>query len=422
MNKPVSSITILGAILKKDLQSYARNKIYLFLTLLGLGFFVLIFWLIPDTVEETITIGITPSFETMIEETATELKAEGMAEKELDFLKEDILEEEISGEEEGIEIIAIEDEKHLKSIVEGSMELYRLEDGQLEIYDTTAKNAEKPSKLKEAEQVDLDIGLAFPHNYLTAMITGGKSATTIYTDAAVPPEVQEAMQGFVREMSFQIAGHGYPVEFPDDELIILGEDRAGAQVSLQEQMRPLLALMVLLLETFAMASLISSEVLQRTITALRVTPMKIGHFLTAKTIFGTALAFSQGVLVLALIGSFTADNWHFLLLVMFLGAVLFTSVAMIIGAAGKDFMGQLMYALLFTVPLMIPAFAVLLPGTAASWVQFIPSYPFVDLLVGITIYETGWAESWGPLIYSFSWVAVLYVIGLLILKRKAESL
>ncbi len=132
-----------------------------------------------------------------------------------------------------------------------------------------------------------------------------------------------------------------------------------------------------MIETYAMASLISTELLQRTMTALLVTPpMKIWHFLAAKTIFGTGLALLQGLIILALVGAFTPANWPLLFTIMLIGSLLFTGVAMLIGAAGKDFLDQLMYALLFSVPLMIPTFAVLFPGSEAAWVRVIPpSYP-----------------------------------------------
>jgi len=185
-------------------------------------------------------------------------------------------------------------------------------------------------------------------------VVGGKKATvTVFSDAAVPEEIRHTMESLVREISWQLAGRDLPVELSEEEEIILGPDRAGL-ASMRDNLQPMLAFFVLLMETFAMASLISSEVLQRTVTALLVTPMRIWHFLAAKTIFGTGMALVLGFTLLALTGAFTTSNWSLLLVTMLLGAALFTSVAMVIGAAGKEFIDQLMYGLLFTVPLMIP--------------------------------------------------------------------
>lgn len=420
MKNTISSSAILGAILKKDLLAYSRNKLYIFLTVIGIIFFVLIFWVTPDTVDETIVLGITPSIETMLENAREELIEDGIQQPQFELFSANDIEKDLATEE-GMQVLEFEDAEQMKKVLEGKLKLYVSEDGTLESIDPQ-EDHEKKEQLKDAEEKDLHMGLAFPLNFVSEAIKGEKTEVTIYLDAAVPNEMETAMQAYVREIAFLLGGHESPVEFPEEEAIILGHDRAGQQISMQERMRPLLALFILLIETFAMASLISGEILQGTVTALRVTPMKVGHFLAAKTILGTCLALSQGVLILLLIRAFTVENWHILLITMLLGSLLFTSVAMIIGAAGKDFMGQLMYAILFTVPLMIPAFAVLVPGTVASWVQIIPSYPIVELLVGSTIYEVGWLDYWNEFFYAILWVAALYLIGLVILKRKVETL
>jgi ABC-2 type transport system permease protein len=212
------------------------------------------------------------------------------------------------------------------------------------------------------------------------------------------------------------------VEFPADETIILGRDRLGEQISMRARMRPLIAFFIMMMETFALGSLISNEVLQRTVTALLVTPLRVGHFLLAKTIFGTALAMGQALIVLVLVGAFTAANWSLLLLIVLLGSLLFTAVAMLVGSAGKDFIGQLMFSLLFLIPLMIPSFAVLFPGSVASWVKVLPSYPIVRLLYDVTVYEALWSASLVYLGYAALWVLVIYLAGLFVLKRKVAAL
>jgi ABC-2 type transport system permease protein len=85
-------------------------------------------------------------------------------------------------------------------------------------------------------------------------------------------------------------------------------------------------------------------------------------------------------------------------------------------------MGQLFYAMLFTVPLLIPSFAVIFPGSVAPWVRVIPTYPIIDVLVGSTVYGATWADSWSSLAYAAVWLVVLYGAGLIALKRKVESL
>lgn len=414
MSGSASTGTILRAIIKKDLRLYARNKVYLYLTALAIVAFAVVFWIIPDTVKETITVGISPTIEEMIGESKKEVLLElGIPAEHLDQLERYEL-----SSEEGLELVELESEDQLKRAIGGEIEIYRFPDGSLTLRDR-AKGEQRPAG---AEEVSLNIGLAFPKAFIAKVAMGEKTKVTVFSDASVPVEIRNALSSLVREIAYAIAGKDLPVQLPDEETIILGQDRVGQHPSLRDKLRPLIALIVLMVETFAMASLVSTEVVQRTVTALMVTPMKMWHFLAAKTLFGTILALGQGLIVLSLIGAFTPVNWSILLVTMLVGSLLFTAVAMLIGAAGKDFLGQIMYALLFTIPLMIPAFSVLFPGTAATWVKIIPSYPIIDLLVGATIYGAGWTDSYGALVYALLWVLVIYGLSLFVLKRKVETL
>ena len=414
MKKPISAGGLLLAVLKKDARVYSRNTIYLFLTILGLVIFVVLFWIVPDTVDEELPFAISPPLSKLFEQSKVALtdmdvplqSVTPMAELEAAF------------EEEGLQIIEFENEEELIKAIKGELVVYRTEDHSIIIHDPEG-DAEKPSG---ADRVDVGIGLAFPAAFFSAVILEQKPQVTVYADAAVPEEIRGAMQGFVRELAFQLAGKELPVEFPAEDTIILGRDRLGEQISMRARMRPLIAFFIMMMETFALGSLISNEVLQRTVTALLVTPLRVGHFLLSKTIFGTILAMGQAVIVLALVGAFTAENWLLLLFIVLLGSFLFTAVAMLVGSAGKDFIGQLMFSLLFLIPLMIPAFAVLFPGSVAAWVKVLPSYPIVRLLYDVTVHQVLWADALTSIGYATLWVLVIYAVSFFVLKRKVATL
>ncbi len=414
MKKTVSNSRLLLAILKKDIRVYSRNMIYVFLTVLSLVFFVAIFWLVPDKVDEDITFGITPPLSTLLSEGRESLQAHGVSPQ----LLEELDEVESAFDEEGFILVEFEKEEPLRKAVSGELEVYLTDQGQFIIIDP-GSDQQVPD---DADKINLDIGMSFPYTFLSDAIIGEQSTVIVFADAAVPEEIRGAMQGLIREIAFQLAGHELPVELPDEETIILGHDRLGDQISMRAKMRPLIAFFIMMMETFALASLISNEVLQRTVTALMVTPMRVWHFLLAKTIFGTALAMSQAAIILFFVRAFTAENWPLLLLIVLLGSLLFTAVAMLVGAAGKDFIGQLMYSMLFIIPLMIPAFAVLFPGSAATWVRALPSYPIVRLLYDVTIHGSLWADSINSIVYAVLWGFVLFGVGLFVLKRKVASL
>jgi len=387
MSAPVSRRRILFALLRKEFVAYTRDKLYLFLTLLTLVLIIVFYHLLPDTVDETITLAVSPSIETLARQGTESLRALGVPEDRIAELTEVLR----TAEGAGLRLVEFDSAEELSSAIERGDEA--------------------------------QIGIAFPDDFIGRVIANEENlAVTIYSDAGVPEEVQATISGFVREIARQLSGETLPVTFVAEGRIVLGEDRAGEQISMRERMLPMFALMILLMEAFSLASLISVEILRRTISAVLVTPARISDLLAAKTVFGTSLAFVQGMVVLLLVGAITSANWWLLVMVMLIGALLFTSLAMIAGAAGKDFMGQVFYTMFLTVPLLIPAFALLFPGTAATWVTLMPTYPLLDVLVGVTVHDAGWPEVYSSMALAFGWAMALYAVGLAVLKRKAESL
>ena len=82
----------------------------------------------------------------------------------------------------------------------------------------------------------------------------------------------------------------------------------------------------------------------------------------------------------------------------------------------------MLLGMIFLIPLSIPAFAVLFPGTAATWVQALPSYGLVQAVVGTSFYGYGWAESARYLFILAGWCVVFAAAGLLILRRRVKTL
>ncbi len=415
MSRPISRAAIVGALLKKELRAYSRDKVYLFLTLVVLIAIPVAFKFLPTTVSESITLGVAPPVSTLVDEAADAMKAIGATDEQL----AEIRSADLSNQQEGLTLVEFRTAEELRSVIEGKSEAWRGDDGTLILRDPDSKDA----KPKDAEKLSLDIGIAFPAGFIADVASGKPGVTvTVYSDANVPEEIRGAMESFVREAAYQLAGKQLPVTMADESSLVLGTDRAGDQVSMQDKMRPMLLFMVLLMETFSMASLISTEVLQRTVTAVLVTPATVMDFLAAKTIFGTFMSLGQGLFVLLLVGGLTPENWSLVVAALIMGSIMFTGVALFVGASGKDFMGQLFYSMLLTIPLIIPAFSVLFPGTAATWVRVIPTYPVINTLIGAFNYQATWSDSIGSLAYGAVLLVVLFAAGLLALKRKVESL
>ncbi len=332
MNRRVTRLTIIGALLRKELVAYSRDLVYVGLTIALLIVLPLVFRIMPDAVDETITLAVSPSLPTMVDQARAELTARAAPPEQ--FARLDALD---VAPGEGLDLIGVDDAAQLRGIVDGTLEAWRFDAGAVVVRDPATEPA--PAG---AERLDAEIGIVFPAGFIAYVVAGVPGvAVTVYSDAAVSPEIRGAMGSFVRELAYEFAGRELPVEFPAEDGIVLGTDRAGDQVTLRERMRPLLLFMILLMETFAMASLVSTEVAQRTVTAVLVTPARVSDFLLAKAVFGTILSLGQALIVLAMIGGMTTQNWSLLLATLLLGAVMFTGVALFVGSAGKDFMGQL---------------------------------------------------------------------------------
>jgi len=355
----------IAAIMGKDLREFTRNRFFVFITLLVLVAYVAIFWFLPDSVDETIRIGV--------------------VETGLDAA----LPSDTGANTTGLVFVHYSTDEELKAAV-------------------------------EAGDQDIVAGISLPPTFLDDLATGTSPTVRLYVPAGLPAQTQLLLEGFVDEIGFAITGNPPPVN-PTTQAVVLGTDRAGAQVSMQQQMRPLLLILVLMVEVFALSSLVAIEVQERTAVAVLATPVQIVDFLAAKGIFGIVLAFFEATLLGILIGAF-AVNAPAVIVVLLLGALIVTGFAMISGSYGKDFMGTLMVSMLFMIPLMIPAFAALFPGSTPGWVKVIPTYGLVDAMIRITVDGAGWGDIAPALLMLTAWGLAAFAVGAMVLRRRVATL
>jgi ABC-2 type transport system permease protein len=351
---------VVAAILAKDLRAFARDRFYVSVSILGLVAYVLLFWLLPATVPETVPLGV------RLEGAGPVLAG-------------------LAGAADGLDVVAFDDPATLEAAVTAGDEIVA--------------------------------GLDFPPGFLADVAAGAPTTVRVLLPADAPEELRPALTALVRELAYLVAGEAPPVTAPSVDEAIVGVDRTGAQVSLREQLRPLLVFLVLLVEMFALASLIAAEIHQRTITAILVTPARASDVLAAKSLLGTGLAFGQALLILLATGTFVR-GWTILAVALLLGSVLVTGMAMIAGSLGRDFIGIVFWSALFMIPLTVPAFSVLFPGSAATWVQALPTYGLVRVIVGVTAYGDGWSQVAADLLVLAGWCLAAFAVGVLVLRRR----
>jgi len=361
---------IVAAIVRKDLTTFGRDRLWMILTPLALLMFIGIYWLMPPRVDETLVVGVHPPA------MAAALKI-------------------AMGVDEGdpaLTVVPFEDVEAMAAAVADA--------------DAVPEGAERPL-----------VGISLPLDLLLRARLGQSATATVYVGTNVPDEVRSAMATAVREVAATAAGAPLPVDWTADDVIVLGTDRAGEQIAARERMRPLMAFIVLLTESLALASLVSVEVTQRTASALLASPARTVDVLLAKGLVGTLLAFSQALILLVATRAF-GPSWPVLLVAVLLGAMMMAGIGMLTGAAGHDFIGTLFYGMGFLLVLMVPAIGELFPGSAAAWVQAIPSYGLVEAMVGSSVYGLGFADLAMPLLAAAGWVVVVFMLGWWALGRK----
>jgi ABC-2 type transport system permease protein len=341
----------------KDLKEFTRDRFFFFMSIVGIVFYVAIFWVLPTEVDETIDMGVVGS------------------------LGADIGDLGEGGE--GISVVP---------------------------YDSIA---DLTAAVEEGDEVQ--VGMALPSDLSDPTIQ-------VFIGPDVPPSLAGAMEPMVTEFALALLGVPPPVtiDFTIEE-IVLGDDRAGDQISLQEKFRPMLAFFVLMIESMALAGLVAGEIQARTVKAVTVSPARVSDFLTAKVLFGTALAFVQVVVLLAAIRGLDSSP-VILLAAVLLGSVLATGFGLLAGSMGRDFMSIIFYSMAFMIPLLIPAMAMLFPGSVATWIKVIPSWPLAQMLVDITTYGAGWSEIASLFGLLAVWSAVVLVIGWVVLGRRVQTI
>jgi ABC-2 type transport system permease protein len=352
---------VIAAIVTKDLRLFARDRLWRILTPLTLFAMIAVYFLLPARGEPPLAIGVAPA------STAAALR--------LALL--------VGGE--GAEVIAFTDEASLAAAVA-----------------QPDSAAGRPA-----------VGLFVSAEALLRARAGERVEARVYVAGDVPTSVRSALVTFVREAVAVASGRPLGVDWV---VAVVGDDRA-ASIPPRERAKPLLGFMLLLTESLALASLVSVEIARKTAPALLVSPARIGDVLIAKGIVGTLLAFVQATLLLLAIGAFAVGAAS-LLLALLLGAMLVTAVGMIAGAAGRDFLGTLFFGMAFLLVLLVPAVAALLPGSAASWVQVLPSHGVVTALVGGAVSGLTIGELLLPLVSAAAWVAVAFALAAWVLGRK----
>jgi len=257
-------------------------------------------------------------------------------------------------------------------------------------------------------------GVALPADIMDRFSSGQKPRIILYFTSDSPEEIKDAVETLMIELAYLQTGQALAIDISQE---ILGPDTVGAQTPPRDRLLPLFALLLIIVETFGLANLISNEVERRTVYALLVTPVSVSDLFAAKGLTGTGIALGQAALFVAIVGGM-GEQPAIILAALLLGAVLGTGVSFLVASLSKDLMSVMAWGVIAFIILIIPAFSVLFPGTTSGWIMAIPSYYLVDTIRVTAGYGAGWGDIWVNLVALLGFDLAIIWLGIAALRRK----
>ena len=346
---------IIAALVMKDIVLIFRNKLFLLITVFGTIAYIVIYFVIPTTVDESLKIGLYSDAPTV----------------------PPVFQQLLSGGQEGLDVDKLDSDQALRDAVE------------------------------EGQYI---AGIALPADILT----GDNPQIQLYSRADTPTEVVQSLDFMVSELAYLQYG-----QLPVTSQSVLGTDLIGAQIPMRNQMRTILPVMLIIVQLFGLATLISEEFEGRTVRAVLVSPANIVDFFVAKGVFGVCMAFGQGLLVMAIIGGLGTQA-GIVILTLFLASLVITGIGFLAGAFSKDNMSAVSWSFVIMMLLLMPTMTALTPGAASAWVKLIPSYYFSDTLHRAANYGMGISDLWPNLLIMAGFAAAFISLGIYALRRKVR--
>ena len=351
---------MIGTLVVNDVKLFFRHRFFAIVTAIGVVFYLVIYFLLPNQVDQSL----------------------GMA-------------------------FFIEDRE---------IPLYQRlvdEPGDYTIFDS---EAEMLTALEESG--DFFVGLSLPADLTAAAARGETVELNAYYAPGVPAEAKQIFH----DVLVLIANTVNPETLADlarfnDTQVVLGNDMTGAPLSMRDRLAPLLLMMIVVIEVFGLATLLNRDVDNGTARALVTGPLRLHEFFVGKTLMGMVLAFGQ-VLILSAVMGILGTAPLLLLATLLLGSFLMVGLGFFIAAISKDNTSVMGWTIVFIIPMVFPGFSILLPGLATGWMEFIPSFYFVDSLHRIINFGAGWADVAGNLTLLLLIGAASMAVGTAAIMRK----
>ena len=264
------------------------------------------------------------------------------------------------------------------------------------------------------ENNDLDGGLVLPAGFDGALQAGQMPNVQFFFGGQSLASNRVVLGVTMVDLIREVAGSPAPI---DVETITVGE---GESVPIVSRLLPLIVLMaVLIAGALTPATSLVEEKEKRTLTALLVTPARLGDVLLGKGALGFILAMATGTVTLALNGALGA-NPAALLLVLVLATLMAAEVGLMLGSFAKDTKALYTIWKSGAIVLLAPVIFFIWPNLPQWIAKIFPTYYFLSPLFDIAIRGAGLADVWVELAIGFAVCAVL-LPGVTALGRRMEA-
>ena len=264
------------------------------------------------------------------------------------------------------------------------------------------------------ENNDLDAGLVLPAGFDGALQAGQMPNVQFFFGGQSLASNRVVLGVTMVDLIRQVAGSPAPI---DVETITVGE---GEAVPIVSRLLPLIVLMaVLIAGALTPATSLVEEKEKRTLTALLVTPTRLGDVLLGKGALGFILAMATGVVTLALNGALGA-NPAALILVLVLATLMAAEVGLMLGSFAKDTKALYTIWKSGAIVLVAPVIFFIWPNLPQWIAKVFPTYYFLSPLFDIAIRGAGLADVWMELAIGFA-ICAVFLLGVAALGRHMEA-
>jgi ABC-2 type transport system permease protein len=379
---------LLSAIIGKDFKLYFSNRFFALVTVLSLVAFTALYFLLPNSVDETLELGLTMA---------------GMPAA----LQEMLVDEEV--------------------------EFYR---------------AESVEALQQAVlDGDIPAGYAFPDDFLAQLRSGSRPAVQLYLSPDVPPELHDIYAVILDELAFAvsgqttamvayiwgeslmknramlvaamttwvraIAGQRSPVEIV---ATVLGD---AAALSWQARLLPFIVLMALVFGGVMLpASSLVTEKQHRTLAAVSITPATMGDIYAAKGVMAVAISTTMALITLAL-NRALGDNTILLIGVLVLGAIMAAEFGVLLGMWVKDV--NSLFATIKSIGILLhaPALIYMFPEIPQWIAKIFPTNYIIEPVIEVAQRGASLADVAWQLVVLAALIVAL-AVGLALLTRRRQ--